>query len=126
MTLQKTITANHLRSKGNFFENIAVQYLREKNFEILHCNFYVLHGEADIIAKDNSTLVFVEVKARTNNKFGAPEESITFKKQRALRKTADIFILQHPEIHFIECRFDVIAIDYYANTTEIRHFIDAF
>lgn len=95
-----TMEKKHLRAKGNFFESIAVQYLQEKNFEILYRNFYIQHGEADIIAKENSTLVFVEVKARTNNKFGAPEESITLKKQNSLRRVADIFILQHPELQF--------------------------
>ncbi|MBS4027894.1 MAG: YraN family protein [Ignavibacteriales bacterium] len=118
--------ANNKRASGEYYEELAVEFLKEKHFEILARNFHIHHGEIDIVAKENSTLVFVEVKARTSNAFGTPEEAITEKKQRTLRKTADGFILKHPEIPFNESRFDVIAIENKNGKTEIRHLIDAF
>jgi putative endonuclease len=119
-------TKPNFRSKGNQYEELAEKFLLEKHFEIIARNFHIHHGEIDIIAKEKTTLVFVEVKARTNDTFGSPEESITPKKQQALRKTADGFIFKHPEIQFIESRFDVIAIEEHNGKTEIRHLIDAF
>ncbi|MBM4167316.1 MAG: YraN family protein, partial [Ignavibacteria bacterium] len=77
-------------------------------------------------AKDNSILVFIEVKARTNDSHGTPEESITPKKQQALRKTAEGFLFKHPEIQFKESRFDVIAIENNNGEIQIRHLIEAF
>jgi len=114
------------RTSGENYEDIAVKFLQQKNFEILFRNFHIHHGEIDIIAKNNSILVFVEVKARTNNTFGTPEESITPKKQQAIRTTAEGFLFKHPEIQFKESRYDVIAIENNNGEIEIRHLIDAF
>ena len=62
--------------KRNFFgkigEDLAVEYLRSKGYEILERNFLCKQGEIDIIALDKNYLVFIEIKARTSNKYGLP------------------------------------------------------
>ncbi len=111
---------------GKFFEQVAIKFLQEKHFEILKTNFRFGKGEIESVAKDNSALVFIEVKARSSNLFGTPEESITTKKQKILKKTAEGFIFKNPELKFEECRFDVIAIYFSKNESKILHHIEAF
>ena len=64
--------------------------------------------EIDIIASLNLKLHFVEVKTRTNSKFGLPEESVSQTKMNRLKIAAEAYLLQHPEWEKIQ--FDVIAI----------------
>ncbi|MBE0713577.1 MAG: YraN family protein, partial [Candidatus Aminicenantes bacterium] len=66
-------------------------------------------GEIDIVARDGTTLVFVEVKARADESFGRPEESVTPGKQRQIRKIAQGYLVQNP-LGGDACRFDVISI----------------
>ena len=110
---------------GNLGEIKAVKYLTQKGFKIVDQNFYYQHGEIDIIAKDKTELVFVEVKFRTQDKFGAPEESVTPKKQELLRRTAEGYLYKN-NLNDISCRFDVISILSKNKRTTFQHFINAF
>ncbi|MBI4546701.1 MAG: YraN family protein [Ignavibacteriae bacterium] len=113
------------RTQGTLGEDLAIDYLEKKGYRILERNFRYEHGEIDIIAEDNSVLVFVEVKARRSKLFGEPEEAVTPRKRNQLRKTADGYLFMN-NIDDRECRFDVIAIEYEKNRPIIRHLIDAF
>ena len=102
------LSKEELAKKG---EQLAVDFLEEKGFEIVERNYRYGHGEIDIIAldpKDNYT-VFVEVKTRQNLYFGEPEYAITKKKQQQVKKVAELY-LYDKEIEQIDCRFDVVAI----------------
>ena len=102
------LSKEELAKKG---EQLAVDFLEEKGFEIIERNYRYGHGEIDIIAldpKDNFT-VFVEVKTRQNLYFGEPEYAITKKKQQQVKKVAELY-LYDKEIEQIDCRFDVVAI----------------
>jgi len=110
------------RKKGKIFENIAVEYLKKKGYKIIKRNFYSRYGEIDIIALENDTLVFVEVKGRYSLKFGSPEESITTKKINSIIKTAEIFLYENQEIEYSEIRFDIITII----KNNIKHIRNAF
>lgn len=94
---------------GNRGEQIAVELLTKKGFEIIEQNYHYGHGEIDIIAKDKNVLVFVEVKTRKNLEFGSPELAVTKNKQRQIRKIAESYLYEK-EISDIDCRIDVIAI----------------
>ena len=83
---------------GFFGENLAASFLRKKGFKILERNFKARYGELDIIALEGDTLVFIEVKTRIGNHFGAPEEAITPWKLRELVKTAQFYSSLHPEL----------------------------
>jgi putative endonuclease len=111
--------------KGTIGENLAVDYLEKKGYCILQRNYRFEHGEIDIIAEDENVLVFVEVKARRSKEFGEPEDAVTPRKRKKIRSTANGYLFEK-NIDDKECRFDVIAIDYQNNKTEIRHLIDAF
>jgi putative endonuclease len=111
---------------GNLGENFAEEYLINLKYKIVKKNFHFgKTGEIDIIAKDNDTLVFVEVKTRTSNSYGDPILSITYSKQKALRRTAEGFLYIN-KINDMQCRFDVITIDASVNPHKIEHLINAF
>ena len=85
------MTAN--QDKGTKGENVATDYLLQKDYTIIERNWRYKHWEIDIIASKNKKLHFVEVKTRTNKKFGNPEESINEKKMNALKKGAEQYLL---------------------------------
>src|SRR3990167_6959320 len=68
------------KNTGRLGENMAAEYLRTNGYHILRRNYHVRGGEIDIIAKQNQTLVFIEVKTRRQNAGGYPEEAGTPKK----------------------------------------------
>ncbi len=74
---------------GYFGESIATNYIRNQGYIILERNFTCKLGEIDIIAKDKNFIVFIEVKTRYSSFYGNPSESITFRKQNKIYKTAN-------------------------------------
>jgi putative endonuclease len=111
-------------SIGTEGEDAAVAFLKKKGYRILHRNYHTPLGELDIIAKDDKTIVFIEVKTRSNNTFGQPFEAVTNKKQVKLKHLA-LFFLKH---HNINCpaRFDVVSILQCGTEYEVSHIINAF
>jgi putative endonuclease len=91
---------------GRLTEAMAAEALKQKGFEILEQNFSNKFGEIDIIAQDRETLVFVEVKAKTGDQFGLPEEMITAGKLGRIRHMASIYTKGKEVL----CRIDVVAI----------------
>ena len=111
---------------GQAGEEIACAYLTEKKYSIVTRGFRMFRGEIDIIAWDGPTLVFVEVKARADESFGRPEDSVTPGKQRQIRKIAQGYLVERP-LGDDACRFDVIAILFDdGNGYRLEHFVDAF
>jgi putative endonuclease len=114
------------RKKGEMAEQMAAVYLAEKGFEIVKRNFrFGKVGEIDIIARDGSYLAFVEVKARTNETYGHPLESITPSKQRTIRKVAEFYLYVN-NITNEPCRFDVVVVDLRSSKPKIEHLENAF
>jgi putative endonuclease len=109
---------------GKAGEEMAIAFLRGKGYTILHCNWRFKKNEIDIIALQDSTTVFVEVKARTTDNKGHPEQFVTPAKQAEIKKVAREYILDND---IDKVRFDVIAITYWPDAdTELLHFEDAF
>lgn len=77
---------------GNRGERAAEQYLRKNGYRILARNFTTDTGELDLVATDDAYLVFVEVKSRMSDDFGAPSEAVNFAKQRKLSMVASQYI----------------------------------
>lgn len=90
-------------------EDHAVQFLKNKGYKIIDRNFRIRGGEIDIIALDEDTLVFVEVKARHTREFGSPLEAITYWKLKSLVKTAQFYRLKNPKLP-AAMRIDAVAI----------------
>ncbi len=97
------------KSIGNFGEDLAEEYLRKSGYEIIERNFKCKIGELDIIGKDDKYIVFIEVKARYNNFYGAPCEAVTHGKQFKIYKTAQYYIMIK-KLYNRNFRFDVIEI----------------
>lgn len=93
---------------GKEAEQMAVNYLTQNGYEILHCNWRHSRYEIDIIAKKNDLLRIIEVKALNTSQLRFPEESVTKKKFKYLLKAADEFLYQHQEYRHVQ--FDVLSI----------------
>jgi putative endonuclease len=103
------MTSSNKISSGRHGEELAVQYLKKKKYQILETNFKFGRGEIDIIARDKETLVFIEVKTRKTTAFGFPEEAVTPRKQNQIRAIARGFLYQK-KLKLSPVRFDVIAV----------------
>ena len=109
--------------KGKIGESIALKYLINNKANILETNYRINSGEIDIIAKFNEELVFIEVKSRTNIKFGHPSEAVDYKKIRKIINTAKYYLLKN-NLNDVPIRFDVIEI--YLKDKKINHIVNAF
>ncbi len=103
---------------GKNGEEMAKQYLINKEYKIIQTNFRCYFGEIDIIAQKDNSLIFVEVKARTNQKYGLPAQSITQQKKKHIRKTIEYYLLCK-KIRNVLIQIDVIEI--YLEKGEINH-----
>ncbi len=106
---------------GRAGEVKAEEFLREKGYKILKTNYKTSLGEIDIIALDQNTTVFIEVKTRANDVFGAPSESVDIKKQKKYFRVATEYLKREQKTDE-EVRFDVVEIE----NGQINHIIDAF
>ena len=109
---------------GDKVETIAVNFLLKKGFNIIERNWRYKHLEIDIIASVKDKLHFVEVKTRTNKKYGLPEESISKAKMNHLKIGAEAYLFINPEWELIQ--FDVIAIMLTKDKEEIFLIEDVF
>lgn len=96
-------------SAGKHGEDLAVKFLQKAGYIILKKNFRASIGEVDIIAEDDGTLVFIEVKSRTSLRYGSPKEAITEQKKRQISKAALVFMNRN-KLFGHRARFDVVAI----------------
>ncbi|MBI5631209.1 MAG: YraN family protein [Elusimicrobia bacterium] len=110
------------RSAGAEAEAAAARYLTGLGYEILDRNFRGRFGEIDIIAQDGEAIVFVEVRARSDCRFGAPEETVGPAKRRKIIKTALLYLQSRGIADDTLARFDVIAIE----SGRINHIPGAF
>jgi len=118
------------RKFGDIGEKIACYFLKNRGYLILETNYQKRIGEIDIVAKLSAKLHFVEVKTRTNfnnDKFGAPQESVNYRKQKRLIKTALFYLLEKKYPNNIDWQIDVIAIiiDKNKNTAKINYIKNA-
>lgn len=112
---------NNLGKKG---EDAAVKHLLQNNYQIINCNWRYRNYEVDIIARQDDTIIFIEVKTRSGSLWGYPEEAISKSRIKRLVDAADYYIQANDITSDI--RFDVIAIIADNNTLEIEHFENAF
>ena len=94
---------------GKAGEDRAAKFLTSQGYRILERNYRTPHGEIDLIALHQGTIVFVEVKTRTSDAFGAPELAVTPQKQRRMVNSA-LGYIKYRKLHQVPCRFDVVAI----------------
>ena len=111
---------------GKLGEKIAFRFLENNKYKIIARGYRLFRGEIDIIAYDQQTLVFVEVKTKRSTDYGFPEESVTPSKQQQIRKIAQGFLVKN-NLQDVECRFYVISISFDEKEKySIGHIKDAF
>ena len=108
---------------GRWGEDLAAAFLEEKGYTIIERDWKSGHHDLDIVAKDGSTLVIVEVKTRRNRLYGNPEEAIDYKKRRSLLSAINHYTKSHRI--YSNVRFDIISIvGNIGEKSEIDHIID--
>jgi putative endonuclease len=95
---------------GDQLERYAEKFLGENGLQILETNYLCKLGEIDIIAKDNSDYVFVEVRYRKSEAFGGAAASVNRSKQSRIVKAAGSYLQTNKLANRVSCRFDVVAI----------------
>ncbi len=122
MTGQEPPGRKTLGARG---EKIARDYLKKLNYTIIAVNYRCRCGEIDIIARESSTLVFVEVKTRRTATYGPPQLSVTQFKQRQISKAALTYLAKN-RLETANARFDVIGISLAEGPPLVDHIRNAF
>ena len=94
---------------GKTGEDYACRELEHRGYEILARRFRTRLGEIDIIAREDDTLVFIEVKARRSTRFGEPCEAVHWRKQQTIGRLAAEYVLRYG-IANARFRFDVVSV----------------
>ncbi len=117
-------------SKKRFYlgkngEALAEEFLKNTGYSILARNYRTKLGEIDIIAREKETICFVEVKTRTGERFGLPEEALTYHKQQRISRASLVFLNEN-KLFDQKARFDVVSIMQSGDTAKINLIRNAF
>lgn len=93
---------------GKQGESYAYDFYVKNNYTILEKNWVFGHLEIDLIAKNQNTIVFCEVKTRSSDKIIAPQEAVNKLKQKNIIRAANVYICKNG--FTLEARFDIITI----------------
>ena len=97
--------------QGRAAEKLAQRFLQQQGLRKITSNYHCRHGEIDLIMRDDTALVFVEVRYRSQTGHGHGFDSIDYHKQQRLLQAARHYLARHPRWLNRPCRFDVISID---------------
>ncbi len=106
-------------------ERLAENFLKKKGYRIVGKNIRSPFGEIDLVAEERRTLVFVEVKTRSGNEFGFPEEAVIQKKQKRLARLASWYVMTRRKTG-AACRFDILAVELAGGEFNFRLIQNAF
>ena len=106
--------------RGASAESLACQHLSQQGLDIVERNYRTQRGEIDIIARDGETLVFVEVRLRSNASFGGAAQSIDARKQARLINAARHYLLKTGLTDAQPCRFDAICMNAVASASAAK------
>lgn len=109
---------------GQHGEDLAVAHLVKSGYKIRERNWTAGKHEIDIIAENDSYIVFVEVKSRGSDYLVHPRDTVSVQKQKFIILVAEIYVKRY-KINK-ECRFDIISVMIDGSTNEIEHITDAF
>src|SRR5262249_18707518 len=110
---------------GKSGEDLACRELERRGYAIIARRYRVRGGELDVIARDGSTIVFVEVKTRGGRMFGDAAEAVTTLKQLRMTRLAEEYLMRH-HLSDMPCRFDVVSIHYEGSGTQVEVIQNAF
>jgi putative endonuclease len=95
---------------GRQAEDLVCRYLQKQKLKLVARNYSCRYGEIDLIMRDKTSLVFIEVRYRQNPYFGSSLETINWTKQNKVIKTAEYYLLTHHLSEKTACRFDVVGV----------------
>lgn len=110
--------------KGKEGEDLAAEFLSRQGYEIVERNFRYKRSEIDLIVRKENWLVFVEVKMRSSDAFGYPEEFVDYKKAKNIVYGAEQYTFENN--YNGNVRYDVVAITMRDGVPDLKHFEDAF
>jgi putative endonuclease len=96
------------KSKGQHYESLASDYLKEQGLKLLNRNFQCRFGEIDLIMMQREVLCFIEVKYRNSMGYGGAASAIPAQKQKKIVKTAQIYIAENNRLKQHAMRFDAL------------------
>ncbi len=111
---------------GGFYEDLACDYIKQQGGKIIERNYRALRGEIDIIARDENYICFIEVKYRTGEKYGDPEEAVTYAKKKQICKISKLYLYSKFKSLEFPIRYDVIALSGIDDAISIRWHKNAF
>ena len=95
---------------GAIAEDHVRKYLEAQGYLFRTANWIFEHGELDLVMSEGDEIVFVEVKARRSEVAGLAEEGLTKKQQGILLRTADLYMLNTPDVEGKYWRIDFVAV----------------
>jgi putative endonuclease len=116
---------NRQQKFGEKGEALAVRRLKKAGYKIIETNYRNRLGEIDIIAKENDTIVFVEVKSRRSVHFGNPKQAVTLQKQKKISMVA-LYYLKAMGLNSARARFDVVTVISNRDTPQVEIIKNAF
>ena len=107
---------------GRKGEEIAAEFLEESGYQILKRNYMIGHSDIDILAQKNNSLVFIEVRTKSKDDRGMPEETLTKKKLRRMKNTAEMYIAFNKYEGLARLDAVCIILDSSGNTKHLEHY----
>ena len=113
--------------RGKWAEAIAAHFLEQKRLKVLARNFNTRFGEIDIVARSEDIIIFAEVRFRGKGSYLLPEETITDKKRKRIKRAASIYLNRYG-LSEANIRFDVVCVSRggWFDPAKIGHIVDAF
>jgi putative endonuclease len=118
------------KQAGNAGENFVAELLKASGWQVLATQWHCRWGELDIVARDRTWLIFVEVKTRGDRSWDEGGLlAISPQKQRKLYLTALEFLKRHPQLANLDCRFDIALVQRVKNSDqqmlELQEYVEA-
>ena len=111
----------HNKNLGAHGEDLALEYLEKKGYKLLKRNLKMKFGEIDLLMERKDTLIIVEVKTKSSDEFGEPQEEVDFFKKKKLTQLGKALWQLYPS-HSI--RIDVVAVDENDKITHIENAVE--
>ncbi|MGD8109825.1 YraN family protein [Vibrio sp. NTOU-M3] len=110
-SIGRSTVLNNRRKVGQHYETAAEKYLLSCGLTLIERNFNTKGGELDLIMKQGSTIIFVEVRYRKNQSYGHAAETVTASKAKKLIHAANIWLMKNNlSVYSTDFRFDLVAI----------------
>jgi putative endonuclease len=117
--------ADDRRARGREAEDLAAAYLAERGYEVIARNHRIRRGEVDLVCQEGDVLCFVEVRSRTSQAQGGPEETVGPVKARRVVAAATDWAVRNGGLDRA-IRFDVVAVTFGEGAPRLEHFRGAF